>query len=353
MARPNKPQGQKPAEPQVFTNTPAEIAAAEQSSFGGPGRPDYAGGKGNEGIGNIPEKGTPAGGGSDTQSSEDAYWDWRRQQDEAANASARRAVIAEVQGIFAQYGLSSLYGRIVEYAQAGYNAASIALMLRETPEYAQRFPAMQSLAAKGRAISEAEYVGYEQFAASLETRFGVPKGMLMGQVTNLLTNEVSANELQDRVTLASADALTAPDDLKQQMQDYFGVGQDALTAYYLDPTIAMPLLEKQSAMARIGTQAARQYVQINAQTAQGLQELGVSEQQAQQGFGQVRRQTTFTEGRGETTTQAGLISGTFGNEDAAAKTQRIAASRTGRFQEGGGFVGSQSGVTGIGSGAST
>jgi hypothetical protein len=100
------------------------------------------------------------------------------------------------------WGLSSLYGKVVEYARKGYNGDAIAVMLRSTPEYKARFPAMEALAKKGRAISEGQYIDYERTAAQIEQRYGITTGMVTGNVTKLLTEEVSAAELNDRVVLA-------------------------------------------------------------------------------------------------------------------------------------------------------
>jgi hypothetical protein len=276
----------------------------------------------------------------------------QRQQQEYEARVRQRAAIDAVQSAFAQYGLQSLFGKVEEYAVAGYNADAIVMMLRQTPEYKQRFPAMQSLMDKGRAISESQYIDYERNTAAIEQRFGLPDGMLMGHVTDLLTNEVSLAELNDRVTLASADSLNAPQDLRDTLQNYYGLDPDtALAAYYLDPDIALPLLEKQSAAARIGVWGQRQGVQgVNVGMAEYLQELGVNEQQASQGFGQVKQQEGLQYGKGDT---AGLGALVEQNVAGVANTdvERAARARTGRFSGGGRFAEDKAGVSGLGSAA--
>ena len=259
----------------------------------------------------------------------------------------RNSVFQAISGQFSAWGLGSLSGLIQQYAQQDYTAEAAAWMLRQTPEYKQRFPAMEALAAKGRAISEAEYINYEQNAAALEVRFGIPKGMILNNVTKLLTNEVSAAELQDRATLAASDSITAPADLKQQMKDYFGVDQGGLTAYYLDPAIAMPMLEQQSAIARIGVESARQGVQTGLGMASELQGKGVTEAQAQQGFQTVAQSQGLEAGKGEVVTQDELTRGTFGSATEATKIARVAGSRVGAFSGGGDFASEKSGVTGL------
>jgi hypothetical protein len=206
------------------------------------------------------------------------------------------------------------------------------------------------LNAKRRGITEAEYINYEKTTAEIEQRYGLPKNMLMGNVTNLLTNEVSASELNDRVILASANSLQAPEDLKRTLTDYYSIGSGGLTAYFLDPTVAMPLLEKQVASARIGTEAARQGIGVDVMGATNLQELGVTQEQAQAGFRTVAESGGLSSGAGDVATQKELIAGTLGGDaEAKKKIERAVGGRLGRFQGGGEFLQTQQGAAGLGS----
>ena len=273
-------------------------------------------------------------------------------QADAAAAQRKAATSAAVKAAFQQYGLGSLFPMIEQWAQQGLTEDAIYLNLRTTPEYAARFPAMAALSAKGRAISEAAYVDYERTAAQLSQRYGYPTGLIDSNIiTTLLTGEVSAAELQSRMVISAADSLTAPADLKQEIKDYFGVDPEtALKAYYLDPSIALPVLERQSAMARIGVNAVRQDVAgIDVGLAGELQDQGVTEAQAKQGFGQVAAERGFTYGKGETQDNKGLTRGTFGNAAEAAQTDRIKAARVGTFTGGGGFEQDKGGNVGLGS----
>lgn len=278
----------------------------------------------------------------------------RQREVDAENQRRRDATEGAVKAAFSLYGLSSLFPMVQKYAQQGLTEDEIYLNLRSTAEYKARFPAMETLAGKGRAISEAAYVDYERKAAQLEQRYGYPDGLVAGQVTTLLVGDVSLDELNDRMVLSAADSLTAPEDLKQQIKDYYNVNpEQALKAYYLDPEVALPILQKQSASARIGVQATRQGVTgIERGLAEELQALGVSEAAALKGFGTVASEAGFTAGRGETTTNPELTRGAFGNAAAAAKTDRIAGSRVAGFQQGGGVAETKTGLTGLGSAAS-
>jgi hypothetical protein len=247
-----------------------------------------------------------------------------------------------------------LYPLVERFAQMGMTEDEIYMNLRNTPEYKARFPAMEALASRGRAISEAAYIDYEQKSAQLEQMFGFPQNMVTGAVTDLLIGDVSLTELQDRLTLASADALTAPDDLKQQLETFYAIDPDeALRAYYLDPERALPILQKQSASARIGVQAIRAGMcDIGVGLAEELQGIGVTEARAAEGFGKVAQLSSLSSGRGDVASTEQLIGANLKNSAAdIAAVERAQRARTGRFQEGGGFAATQQGVTGLGSAA--
>jgi hypothetical protein len=308
---------------QIIDQNRAEISRVESSGGGG------------EGGGNQPE---------------DPGLTFARQQAELQRQDQIRNVTAIVNSTFAEYGLGSLIPLITQYAQQGYQPDAIAVMLRQTPEYKQRFPAMSALAAKGRAISEAAYISYERTASSLERQYGLPQGMLMNNVTNMLTNEVSMEELNERVLLASAASINAPETLKQTFRNFYGV--DALTAYFLDPTIATPLLQKQVATAEIGEAAMRQNVGLGLDMASQLQELGITREGAMSGFQQVGRTQSLQSGRGDTVTQQQAIGGVFGvDQESQRALERAQRARTGRFEGGGGFASEREGITGLGSAA--
>lgn len=286
------------------------------------------------------------------------YQNWADAQD-AANKAAETARLQNIQNqsetmkaILGSYGLMSLYDTVLGYIQNGYDAGAIQTLIRTTPEYKRRFPAMEALNAKGRSISEAEYISYEQAASGLERRYGLPEGMLMGNVQTMLENEVSATELNDRVMLASAAAIEAPQDVKDAFQNYYGIGSGGMTAYFLDADIATPLLEKQYAAAQIGAEAARQGIGLDVYGAQNLQGLGITTAQARQGFGEVAASQSLSEGRGDVVTQQEMVAAKLGGDTKAQeKVSRATMGKLSAFQGGGEALQTQKGAVGLGSAA--
>ncbi len=263
-------------------------------------------------------------------------------------------ILASIQAVFSGYGINSLYAKIEQYVRDGYNADTISLMLRQTPEYAARFPAMATLNAKGRGISEAAYLDYERTAAQLEKQYGLPQGMLTGNVTGMLEKDISASEMLDRVKMSVANSYNASPELKKALHDYYGIDGNGIAAYFVDPDIAEPLLQKQAASAAIGAAALQQDLNVNVLTAEQLQQLGVSAAQAQQGFGQVAGMKELFSGSGDTVSQDQAVQGVLAGDQAALQdVNRAAGGRKARFEQGGDILATQAGMSGLQSAATT
>jgi hypothetical protein len=275
--------------------------------------------------------------------------------DQAATAEKNRVdnVVTTLRGLMNTYGLSSLMGKIESYVRSGLDGDAVLAMIRDTSEYKERFPAMAALSAKNRAITEAAYIDFERNAAGLERAYGLPAGMLnKDTVTNLLTNEVSAQELENRVTMAAAGAFQASQEVRDTFRDFYGIESGGLTAYFLDPEKALPLLNKQYASAQIGAEAQMQDFAIASGMAERLTEAGITQQEARQGFAQTAKQRGFMQGRGDTVTQEQLVSGTFMNDQESKNAiERAQKGRTAQFQQGGSFTANAQGVSGLGSAA--
>ena len=249
------------------------------------------------------------------------------------------------------YGLGSLLAKVTQMVQEGLNSEAVMAQVRQTTEYAERFPAMKTLAGKQRVISEAEYIAFERNAASLERSYGLPEGMLgKDQVTKLLENEVSAKELGERVNMAAIGAFDTSVEVKDQFRDYYGISSGGLTAYFLDPDQALPLLERQYVASQIGAEAQIQEFNFDVKQAERLTEAGITRESARQGITNAANQRAFQGGFGDTVTQDQLIDASLMGDSAAQKSiERVKKGRQGRFDAGGGYASNKDGVTGLGS----
>lgn len=267
-------------------------------------------------------------------------------------ADQRKSMIAALRGIMDTYGMAALMDQITGWVQEGFDESAVMSMIRQTDTYKQRFPAMAALNAKNRGISEAEYIAYEKAAQGYERMYGLPKGMLDNpdSIARLLTNEVSADELQNRVVMAATGAMQTDPAVKQTFKDYYGIDEGGLTAYFLDPDKAMPLLNKQYVSSQIGAAARDQQFDLSQQFVEDLQAKGLTAEGARQGMAEIGGQRGLTTGRGDVTSNETLAkAGLMGDAAAKQEVARVAGSRTGRFQGGGQFLQTNAGTVGLGS----
>lgn len=206
---------------------------------------------------------------------------------------------------FEKYGLGTLVDSIKGLIQQGASGATMTLALQNTDAYKKRFSANQDRIAKGlSALTPAQYVGLEDQYQNVMRNYGLPASYYTKDSTGkqpgfdqLLANDVSAVELQDRVATAQDRVLNSnPDVLKTLKQFYPDITNGDILAYALDPKNALTALKQKVTTSEIGAaqlgaglasgQTPEQIANYAA-NAQLLQQAGVTGQQAAQGFGQV------------------------------------------------------------------
>jgi hypothetical protein len=196
---------------------------------------------------------------------------------------------AQLRAFLDQYGLGALKDRLWSYIvdQGVDDENRLMLWVAEQPEYKARFPAMESLAAKGRAISPAQYIQLERSYAQVMHEFGVPAKFFddKGDFTALITNEVSPAELQSRVQDGFAKVANADPQVRAAFRNYFGVAGDAaLAAFFIDPNRAAPKLEAAAKAAEVAGAAANMQIDLGLNEADRLARMGVSYDKAMDGF---------------------------------------------------------------------
>ena len=204
---------------------------------------------------------------------------------------------AIVNNFLAQYGLQSLgnwaWTRYAELGGGSNALQQISVEMTQQPAFLKRFPAYAKLAAEGEAMSPAEMVSYEETAKQVFHAAGIPEGFYdtPDELAQFMVNHVSTSELQSRVQLAQSAALTAPPDVTAQLKQLYGLNQGALTAYFINPTKALPLLQQQFTAAQIAAEGTRTGVgQLSLTQATTLAQQGVTDSQAAQGFGTLAQQ---------------------------------------------------------------
>jgi hypothetical protein len=197
---------------------------------------------------------------------------------------------------FKLYGLESLVEPLKGLITSGASPAEFTIKLRESDAYKKRFAANAQRIAKGlTAISEAEYLGLEDQYQSIMRNYGLPpdyyaRGDLGVQegFNRFIANDVSAVELEDRISTAQSRVLNANPEVLASLREFYpGITNGDILAYTLDPTKAITDIRRKITAAEIGGAAMQAGLRTGMARAEELGAAGITKQQAQQGFGTI------------------------------------------------------------------
>jgi hypothetical protein len=234
--------------------------------------------------------------------------------------------------VFNSYGLGTLAPKIKEYVQQGFTPDTVTLKLQDTPEYQQRFSGNTARKKAGLPVlSPAEYLATETAYKQAMRTAGLPAGFYDNpdDFSNFIGVDVSPSELKERVDIAAQTIEGADPFFKQQLKQYYNVNDGDMVAYALDPNRALSLIQRQSQAVQFGAEAARQGITAPKSMAEQYAGLGISQQQARQGFEQVAEIFPTAEKLSQMTPGAQPVgleettSAVFGGTQSADYKQRI------------------------------
>lgn len=182
-----------------------------------------------------------------------------------------------IQDRFASYGISGLADAIRKLiadntdAQGNISDSLVMAGLRQTPEYQRRFAGnierkklIEQDIAAGRQprfglLSEAEYVQAEQGYREVLKGYTIPGFYdTPDSYTSLIANDISVKELSARAQAAQQAVSRANPEVKQQLKSLYGIEENQLTAYFLDPAKATTALSPIAASNAAALAAAAQ-----------------------------------------------------------------------------------------------
>ena len=139
--------------------------------------------------------------------------------------------------MFGQCGLNDLAAWYVRRVVEGATEAQIAAEIYDQPAYQRRFPAMAALRARGRAISEAEYMAVERSYRDTMAAYGLRDSVYDKQetFTKLIESEVSVRELEERIGDAEMVVDSTDQNVKNALLVNYGISSNDLLTYALDP----------------------------------------------------------------------------------------------------------------------
>lgn len=265
---------------------------------------------------------------------------------------------AIIQSALDQYGLGQLGESLWKQYLDGAPTEQIFLNLRQTTEYKTRFAGMAALQQKGRAISEAEYIATERGIANAMRAAGIPSGLFDSpdDFARFIGGEVSAMEVASRLEQYNRVLHENPPEVLDQLQRLYGISEGQLLAFSIDPDRTQVQINKSFEASMRSAAAARTgFGGLSQGEAERLVELGVTDREAGQGFGElVNREELFTslDAGEDAIGREDQIGAVFGNDAAAQeRIRRREAKRLAEFNAGGSFASGQSGISGLGSAA--
>lgn len=308
---------------------------------------------------------------SGTMSSEEAAPEVRRNEERVRQQMSQQQALAAEQKKQSQesardllsarleaYGLKSLGDFVWNLITKENITSEYALVerIRATPEYQQRFAAMEMRRKNGmNAISEEEYISLENAYRQTMKMAGMPPGLFdtSDDFTKLIAGDVSSKELAARIEGGYQAVAQSNPQVIAEMKRLYNVKDSELAAYFIDPERTMPMILRSAQAAQIAAQGTLQAnMQISQAEAEQLAIAGISQAEAQQGFQVIAQsQELFNPLAGtaeEAITQGEQIAGVFAT--GAAAQQRIRQrqrERTAVFEAGGRFAGQDTTVTGL------
>lgn len=199
----------------------------------------------------------------------------------AAEQQAREAAGAWLKNILSQYGMGSLAGSVDNLVrQWGTNTEVIALKLKDTTEYKDRFKGLLKLQGKGITDirSEADYIrtesdyrqvfreaGIQSFlgdAGSTTERDAIAE--LVGDYT------VSVDEVRSRVQDAQRVVADTAPEVRDALQRFYNVSAADLVAYTLDPSRTKNRINDIANAAIVGGYAQRSGLMSDLSTAEQI-----------------------------------------------------------------------------------
>jgi hypothetical protein len=251
--------------------------------------------------------------------------------------------------------MGGLVEPLKQFIQQGLSSAEFTLRLRDTDAYKKRFAANAQRIAKGlRALSEAEYIGMEDQYQNVMRQYGLPESYYtrgdMGKqegFEKFLAGDVSAVELEDRISTAQKRVLNANPEVTAALKEFYpDITNADILAYTLDPKNAIENIKRKVTAAEIGGAALQAGLKTGMTRAEELGAAGITKQQAQQGFGTIagglERGSQLASIYGENpytqTTAEKEVFGLAGQTEAAKERKKLTSLEKATF-------GGQSGVT--------
>lgn len=251
----------------------------------------------------------------------------------------------------------SVVQKLKGFMTAGLTSEEIELEIQDTEEYKARFPGMAIRLANGFGnMTPVEYIEFEDGQKELMRINGMPAKFYdePEDFTTFIGQDISLSEISSRVDMARLATQGADLNTKAELKRLFGINDDDLVAYYLDPTKAVNLFEEKRSLEAAGLSATAMSslnttVGFDKKIASDLQRESIQGREIQQRLTPLAGLTEATLGEERGLTASELAASEFGLSNEAMNTVRRAREeRSSQFAGSGGMLTSGTGVSGLG-----
>jgi hypothetical protein len=261
-----------------------------------------------------------------------------------------------------QYGLGGdFFSQLEQFLYEDISEASLIIALRSTDAYKKRFAANAARVAKGLpALSESAYLNMENLYRQELRAAGLPPEFYDSQddFRTYIENDLGYNEFVARVGLSRRASQMANPEVKMQLKNLYGVGDNELVAYFLNPQKTTTMLQRQFNVAQtagalsragFGTGMAEDLttsvVGGRPETTLDYKELEQAAETAQ-AFRPISQQVLG--GEMGAVSEEDLLTGIVADDvSSQRRIQREQQRRLAEYQGGGGLMESQQGVLGL------
>jgi hypothetical protein len=270
----------------------------------------------------------------------------RQQTDDTETASSILAATLKYYGMDDPALLADVKTALADRRITGASDIDdIGIQLRESEAFKRRFAANEARRGANKpAYSVSQYLQLESSYRQVLNAAGMPKDFYNDKedFETFITNDISPDEVQYRVQQGYAAVQNADPAVVNELKTLYGLDEGTLAAYFIDPNKTKDAVVRSARAAEIAAQARKQAdIGLTATQAEQLVLGGVTEQQAQQAFSDVRslQELTRPTAGEQALTQEDLIQGVTGVNAAAQQRVAKTARRRQATLQGGGQIG--------------
>jgi hypothetical protein len=289
----------------------------------------------------------------------------------------QRDALQIIKDEFAAFGIEGLsdvlYQLITDNTSVSTGQVATATVkagLRSSETYKKRFAGNElrakrvaELTAQGKMIpagvgplTEASYIEAEIGYRETLRKYNLPAGFYddSSDFVNLIGNDIRPEELDSRAALAQQAVSAANPEIKQQLKSLYGVEENQILSFFLDPAKAQNVVKAGNTAVIAGT-AQKAGITLSAQEAELLAEQtspgstgAISATSLSEGLvGKAGLEQASVSGEVSGVTSAELISAAAGDATAEAKIKKERQKRQAEYQSASGMAETQKGVVGL------